>query len=126
MLGTSKYDLEEVKKLVLAGRFWISAPSRSIDEVVRVYVETSWSKSEADARNFICEGLLALRPGNFAGRAIQWSGEVADQYGLIFDGRPWFVKFLIGEDGDVEEISFHPPARPLKTQDGSIISAEGK
>lgn len=55
---------------------------------------------------------------------MQWQTDVADQYGILFDGRPWFVKFLIGDDGLLEEFSFHPPEKPLPIKSGAVIPAE--
>lgn len=46
-----------------------------------------------------------------------------DKYGLMFDGRPWFIKFAI-VDGELEEISFHPPEKELKTLSGLVIPKE--
>lgn len=56
---------------------------------------------------------------------LQWGDAscIADVYGLIFDGKPWFVKFRIDEDGELDEISFHAPAKEIKTVAGKVIPA---
>jgi hypothetical protein len=124
---TPKYDLSTVQLLVhrnVPDTIWFSAPSRSVDEVVRVYRTSATPKNPTEAAAFILQGLLALTGGNFVERLMQW-GTVADVYGLVFDGRPWYVKFVF-EDGVLEEISFHPPQRPMTTITGLVIPAEEK
>lgn len=98
--------------------------SLSLDQVIRVYQDSESPKSQWEAEEFIRAGMKALEPKNFAGRTRQWESEIADQYGIIFDGKPWFVKFLIGQDGELEEISFHPPEKPLAIKSGEIIPSE--
>ena len=124
MIGEPKYDLGQVQALVDAGRYWFSAPSRSLSEVIRVYRETALPKSQSEAEEFIRFGVEALEPKHFVGRTMQWGSEIADQYGIMLDGRPWFIKFLIGAEGDLEEISFHPPEKPLPIKSGEVIPAE--
>ena len=127
MALTSKYDLNIVQKLIrrgVADSIWFSAPSRSLYEVVRVYSNSDAPKSLVEAADFICAGLLQLKPDHFVKRVLQWE-VVADVYGLIFDGRPWYVKFVLN-DGVLEEISFHPPEKTLKTVAGLQIPAETK
>ena len=54
---------------------------------------------------------------------------VVDVYGLLFDARPWYVKFSIkdeeNENGALEkllqEISFHPPSEGFVTSGGINI-----
>ena len=127
MIGSPKHDLQKVKQLVEERKVCFSSPSRSLNEVTRVYETTATPKSQEDAENFIYEGILKLGPGNFAGRVLQWE-EVADVYGMIFDSRPWYVKFMVFRDehnlDSLEEISFHPPKAPLPTLDGQTIPAE--
>jgi hypothetical protein len=66
------------------------------------------------------QGILVLKPEDFVERILQWGSVVADVYGLVFDARPWYVKFIF-EEGVLEEISFHPPEKPLKTVVGKLI-----
>lgn len=49
MIGESKYDLAQVKALLNAGKYWISAPPRSLDEVIRVYRDSDSPKSQSEA-----------------------------------------------------------------------------
>ena len=119
------HPLDEVKKLVNAylkkseNTVFISAPSRSVDQVVAIYPHFT---VEQDAVNFILNGILTLAEGDFCFSNLQWNDPnlVADVYGFIYDGKPWFVKFLI-ENNCLEEISFHPPEKALKTITGKII-----
>lgn len=119
-----KYDLQQVHTLCRRAdldRIWFSAPSRSISTVIRAYSRTDAPKGFVEASQFILAGILTLTTADFVERTLQWGGpEVADVYGLLFDGRPWYVKFILS-DGVLEEISFHPPEAPLRTVSGTII-----
>jgi len=124
MAPTARHPLTEVKRLVKAhlekgeDTVWFSAASRSIDPVVASYPH--FSTQEATA--WILRAILTLQEGDFCFSNLQWGDPnlVADVYGLVFDGRPWFVKFLI-ENGCLEEISFHPPEKTLTTVSGKQI-----
>lgn len=124
MVQQAKYSLAEVFKLIEIflkdGKetVWFSAPSKSIHAVIKLYPEMS----EEAAQKFILEGMKQLTDKHFMGSNIQWGDPncVADTYGLLYAGKPWFVKFLITE-GAMEEISFHPPEKDMKTVGGIII-----
>ena len=68
----------------------------------------------------ILRGIKALTDAHFVQRVIQWDDPkcVADVYGITFEGCPWYVKFLIDEEGILEQISFHPPEKDLMTVGG--------
>ena len=78
--------------------------------------------STLEAVRFILNGILTITENDFCFSNLQWNDPklVADVYGIIYDGRSWFVKFLI-ENGCLEEISFHPPEKPMKTIGGKFI-----
>jgi len=123
---TPKYDLKEIQSLVKSrdmDKIWFSAPSRSINEVIRVYKDAESPKNYEDAVDFIFDALLVLTGNDFVTVALQWENEFADIYGVIFDKLPWFVKFIF-KDGELEEISFHPPKQEMKTVSGKIIPSE--
>ena len=97
MSQTPKYDLNMIQQLCSSGDrtcIWFSAPSRSINKVIEEYATTDAPKSNEEAVEFIFQGLLVLKPDDFVERLLQW-GSVADVYGLMFDGRPWYVKFIL-------------------------------
>lgn len=119
------YKLEEVFGLINEGKVVFSSPSRSIRRVIAVYRDTEIPKDEGAARRFIYDGIKALTEKNFCGTHLQWDRVVVDKYGLVFDGKPWFIKFAIIE-GELEEISFHPPEQELKTMGGIVISTGRK
>jgi len=104
----------------------VSAKSRSVDAVIWAFRGSSNPKSVSEAVKFILDGIKALDDGAFVQSAVQWGDPkcIADIYGLIFEGKPWFVKFLIDENGILEEISFHPPEKDLKTVSGRKIQKE--
>lgn len=116
----ARYPLESIFALINTRdreRIWFSAPSRSIFAVLQVYGKTNNSKTPEEGREFILAGLKALTEKNFVESVTQWGDPkcVADVYGLIYDSRPWYVKFRINEDNILEEISFHPPEKAMIT-----------
>lgn len=127
MTVTAKYPLDEVFGLIRAGKYWFAAPSRSVNEVVKVYATTANPKSNVEAEKFVLDGIFSLKEVNFYQHSFQWD-MVTDIYGLIFDTRPWFVKLGIAdeeEDGVTEpllwEISFHTPKEAFVTTGGISI-----
>ena len=120
-----KYSLQLVFDIIDSDdseKVRFSAKSKSIDPVIEVYSKTSNPKTISEAQLFILSGLKTLTDLNFVQRTIQWNNPkcIADVYGLIYDKRPWYIKFVI-EDGTLEQISFHPPIAELKTIRGLII-----
>lgn len=63
------------------------------------------------------ETFWTLSRGPFFQRVIQWNDLscVADVYGLIYLGLSWYVKFMIGEDKEFEQIAFQPPEKAFTT-----------
>ena len=124
MAPKAAHSLDEVKRLINAylqngeDTVWFSAITRSVDQVTALYPRFSTQ----EAVRFILEAVLSLSEQDFCSSNLQWGSTnlVADVYGLIYDDKPWFVKFLI-ENNTVEEISFHPPEKPLKTSGGKLI-----
>jgi hypothetical protein len=123
MSQTPKYDLALVQQLCKSGdleKIWFSAISRSIVKVIETYSRTCTPKTYEESVRFILYGLQSLQAEDFVQRVSQW-GTVADVYGLTFDQRSWYVKFIF-EDGVLEQISFHPPEKILTTAAGKILS----
>ena len=119
----AKHSLKEVVKAVDEKRYWFSAPSRSIDEVIRVLGKQGNSKTRAEAETFILQGLKKLKDGDFVESVLQWNDPkcVADVYGATIEGLPWFIKFRIDEEGDLDEVSFHPPNKSMITISSQVI-----
>ncbi len=121
------HDLQRVFELIKEQKVWFSAKSRSVYAVQKAYELTKQSKSLAEAEEFILKAIQALTKEHFCKRVIQWNDSncVADVYGLIFDEKPWYVKFMIGADDDdgeyLDEISFHPPEKEFETVGGIKI-----
>ncbi len=88
--------------------------------MIEVYAGTDAPKSYEEAMQFILSGIQVLSPSDFVERVLQWGATVADVYGLIFDSRTWYVKFIF-ENGVLEQISFHPPEKPMKTVKGKTV-----
>jgi len=117
----AKYDLAKVFKLVDARKIDFSMPNKSLNAVVAVYQDTNKPLNIPQAEEFICTGIKTLTEKNFAGSQLQWGSVVVDKYGLVYDSRSWFVKFAIGDDGRLDEISFHPTKEPMTTLGGIKI-----
>jgi hypothetical protein len=130
MAEMAKYPLDDIFGLIRESKYWFSAQSRSLYEVIRVYASTN-PKTLVEAEKFILEGILTLSAKNFYRRNIQWE-MVVDQYGVIFDSHPWFVKLAIQNEENeagvseplLQEISFHPPEKEFTTTGGIKIPAE--
>lgn len=114
------YSLADVFRLIDGNKVVFTAPSRSIRKVIEVYLTSGTPKTEIEARDFILQGIKMLTEKHFCGSQLQWETVVVDKYGIIYDGKSWFVKFAI-TDGELEEISFHPPEKDLKTEGGILI-----
>lgn len=120
-----KYELKDVFSIINSGdetKIWFSVPRKSYEWVVQVYADTENSKTNSEAIEFIKLGILSLTEDNFVNQVTMYSDptDIADEYGLIFDDKPWYIKLQITE-GELNEISFHPPQKRLKTFSGKVI-----
>lgn len=53
----ARHSLTEVAKAIDEKRYWFSAPSRSLSEVIRIFEKLGSPKSEAEATYFILQGI---------------------------------------------------------------------
>lgn len=94
-----------------------TAYSRSLEKVIEVV-----NCDEQIAIELILNGVLALTAEDFSIRHYQW-GEVYDVYGLEnYHAKNWYIKFLINEEGILEQLSFHLCEYDLKLASGRVIS----
>lgn len=120
-MQTSKFNLEDVKRLVTDSilnkeSVWFSATSCSTDYVIHMF-----KCSESKAMDIILNGILKLVKNNFCQRVLIWD-DIADEYGLEnYLGYHWYIKFMIGSDYQLEEISFHPCEKDMKLANGKIL-----
>lgn len=114
-----RYPLFDVFVLIDSGKYWFSAPSRSYRAVVNVFAKTKTQKTPEEAMQFILDGIKTLTEKNFVKTVLQW-GSGADVYGLICEGYPWYVKFMIDEE-ELQEISFHLAEKEMITIGGIKI-----
>lgn len=123
MAPKAKYALTEVAIAIKEKRYWFSAPSRSLSEVIRIFEKLGSPKNEMEATDFILQGIKSLKQTDFVQSVLQWNDPkcVADVYGTVIEGQPWFIKFRIDEDGSLEEISFHPPNKSMTTVGGTVV-----
>lgn len=94
-----------------------------------MYANTGNPKTDSEAERFVLDGIFTLSDQNLYQCGMQW-GVVVDIYGLIYDGRPWYVKFAIADEEEnnvtepwLQEISFHPPNKEFETLGGIKIPA---
>src|SRR4051794_13341393 len=108
MTAKARYALKDVFRLINEGKYWFSARPRSSVAVIRAFASSGKINGEKEAESFILRAILFLTEAHFCQSVLQWNDPkcVADVYGLIYDDRPWYVKFRI-EDDELEEISFH-------------------
>ncbi|MNL55361.1 hypothetical protein D3C87_1787690 [compost metagenome] len=135
---SARFPLAKVKKLIEEDldnpekeRVIFSAKSRSIDAVIRVHRGLKGRRMTTEqAANFIKYRILELTDQNFQKSKIgQWGDStfVVDQYGMIHEGVPYFIKFNIDEESDqLNEISFHPMERDMVLASGDVIKASGE
>ncbi|MBI3556683.1 MAG: type II toxin-antitoxin system MqsR family toxin [Deltaproteobacteria bacterium] len=125
MATKARYLLKDVFRLIADGSYWFSARPRSSYAVIKAYGSSGKTLSADEAEAFILKAIGDLTEGHFCESVLQWNDPkcIADVYGLIYDERPWYVKFRIdSEEGEtLEEISFHPPEKEMKTVNGSVI-----
>lgn len=121
-MQSPKYDLDMVKTTVsswLKGNYesgWFSAPSCSIDYVIHIFNCTN-----STAEKIVLEGLMKLETKNYYQRKSMW-GDIVDEYGLSnYLGHNWYVKFMVGEDKVLEEISFHPCEKDMVLANGKVL-----
>lgn len=106
------------------------ALSSSIKPVIAAYSDSKPYMSTFEAENLIIDALLQLRDENFVRTVImKANGARADEYGMIYDNRGWYLKLNIetypgSDERYVDNISFHPPRRNLTTTGG--INIRGK
>lgn len=121
-MQTPKFDLDQVKQLArewMGGKHcgWFSATSCSVDYVIHVFECT---QNEAEA--IILDGILKLENADFSRRISMWDS-VADEYAIEgYLGYNWYVKFMV-EEGDLEQISFHPCEKDMTLANGRTITA---
>ena len=121
-MQSPKFDLKDVKRRIVdwkdrkeAG--WFSAPSCSTDYVIHIF-----ECYQLEAENIIFDGIIKLEESNFCQRVSLW-GDVADEYGLeSYLGYNWYIKFMIGNDDDLEEISFHPCEKDMTLASGKNLT----
>ena len=117
-----KFNLDEVKQLArdwLGGKQggWFSASTCSVDYVIHVFECT-----QVEAESIILDGILKLKILDFSRRISMWDS-IADEYGLeAYLGYNWYVKFMI-EDGELEQISFHPCEKDMTLANSRTITA---
>lgn len=132
------FDLEKVKVLIeralenpKSDLVFFSAPPKSTDAVIEVFRTKQGKKSKMNterAQKFILYRMYDLRPEHFARtHAKQWPdpqrpAHIVDEYGMRYDGVPWFIKFHLDSDGDMlEAISFHPVKDDLTLANGEVL-----
>lgn len=117
------FSLTEVLSLIECDEIEF-ARSSAINPVIREYSDSNPFMTPEEAENFIIDGIRSLEAGNFV-KTVPMVGtdSYADEYGLVYDNRGWYIKLSIetypgSEERYVDNISFHPPRRDLSTVGG--------
>jgi len=124
----SKFELSDVFKIIDSKdetKIYFSAFSRSVMPVMEVFQIENKAITQEQAKEYILEGIRTLTPEHFVRTVILFNDStyLADEYGCYFDNKPWYIKFRIDEEGNLEEVSFHPPLRDIVTSAGIVIEA---
>lgn len=120
----AKFELDTVQQKVSSWKGgnknagWFSMPNCSVDYVIHIF-----ECSQAEAEEIIFDGLLRLEEDDFCRSIVIFDSELADEYGLEnYLGHNWYIKFMIGSDGELEELSFHPCERDMKLENGRTLN----
>ena len=121
----SAYSFDEFKKILGTEDGLYIAKSSATDRVLEVYPD----KTRSEAEEFIKVGLGHLKQEDYCNTLILKDCRKSDVYGLIYDKRHWYIKFLLEYDNEYDEwfianISFHPPRWDMKTISGTVIKRE--
>src|SRR5687768_1854811 len=104
------HSLEDIQRFVAAGKFH-PYTSSAIQKVMAVYGGTN-----RQAKRTIQHIVAALKPQNYSASVVMDNGAKADEYGLMFDERGWYVKFFFHvSDGEVDVCSCHLTRFPMQT-----------
>jgi hypothetical protein len=127
------FNLDDIKRLAeqaiedpKKGTLVFPAPRKSIHSVINTMRGRGLNLNSVKAQTWICYRLLDLTPDHFyQSEAGQWGDLscVTDQYGIRYEGIPWFIKFRI-EAGKLEEISCHPLERDMTLASGTVLKKE--
>lgn len=126
------YSLEEVRKLAeqtlenpKRGKVVFTAKPKSIDKVIEAYRSRGQSFSSDKAQKYIYYRLFELKAEDFHKSEHGDWGFVTDQYGVRHNGIPWYIKFRLDkENGELDQISFHPLERDMTLANGKILKKE--
>lgn len=112
-----RYVLADVQALVAKGEFWVSQGPAAA-RIISVLACT-----QKAARAYAANVIRSLAPDNYC-ETVQLSTDVADVYGIVVGGDPWYIKLCIDPNGpngnEVSVISFHPPQHAMRTKAGTI------
>lgn len=109
------HDLAQMQAMVASGKFHPydkSAVSRVIEE---------FSCTKLQARRTIQEIFALLSADHYSDTIRLDNGSVADEYGLMFEEKGWYVKFNFAmADDEVDVISCHLTRYPMTTATATI------
>ena len=135
-METPKFELKDVFAVIDSGdlsRIWFPVEAKSVRAVVAYFSLVASQRMEPDAAvDFILKGIKTLTSTDFVHRRVLYDDpeHIADVYAKEIGGSSWYIKFRLDDDGDLEEVSFHPPrnevttAKGLKIKPGEIVYEE--
>ena len=111
------FDLAAFQRQVQTGDFHPYATS-ALDEVIVVYKCT-----RSVARRIVQTIVCTLGTRDYVRSIRLDDGQLADEYGKMFDDRGWYVKLLINrDDGEHDVVSCNLTKCPLTTQSETIAA----
>jgi hypothetical protein len=110
-----RYSLLEIQKKVRADPDCVYvAKTTGVDMIMQVR-----NCSAKEAVDFAREAVLSLSADCFSDTVRMAKQSVADVYGKVIDGMPWYIK--LRADGDVVDLlSCHLPDRDIETRGGVV------
>jgi hypothetical protein len=133
------YNLDQIKALVRSSMVnknkedlvFFSNLDKSVHEVVRTLKKKNKMLTNSEAGDYIKKRIVEdLSVTDFyLSRAGHMNDPkyIVDEYGLKYDGVPWFIKFALNNDQEelrLDEISFHPLKEDMKRANKTILKKD--
>jgi hypothetical protein len=110
-----EYDLAEVSACLSSGNVLVAAQTAT--HMIDSHFRAGGLAAEVFARRVVSE----LVPGNFSRTVQLRDGTLADEYGIVVDGKSWYVKLRVRRTlKRLDIISCHLPDRDIPTSRGIV------
>jgi hypothetical protein len=114
----AEYDLTEIAACLASDSVFVAR--RTATEMIQAHLDVDPRTAERFARQVVAR----LRPGNYSG-TVQLREGPADVYGIVVDGKSWYVKLHLARDRTrLHIVSCHLPDRDILTADGIVTCTQ--